>query len=875
MLACPFTMDETPELAQVGGKAMSLILMTRHGLPVPPGFVLSVAFFQPWLADIQNTLEWVQALNSSPKELRQNCDALKALCANLELDEVHKKVLANALAALKGNGQMMPLAVRSSSPEEDLEGASFAGGYETVLGVKEDGLEDAVRRAFTSCLDERIFVYKRERGFAVDQPRIAVIVQQQIAAEAAGVAFSLNPLNNCYDEAVVNANFGLGETVVSGAVTPDTFIVDKVSRAILERKTGNKETSVWLGADGGTYEEPSSSHARLCLSDAEVLELTDMLVNVEDHYQKPIDIEWAFAGGKLYLLQARPITAYVPLPEEMLTEPGEPRTLYIDYTLAKQGINYPLSVMGADCWERVQRAVMGADGLFGCGDGNGLMFTLGGRFYANLSATLRLQGKERTASQIRIQDMLSAEIIRDLDDSYIAQQVPGSLIGALLRMALSRVGTMLPALGAFLWPERQHRVLVEETQRLDRDLAEEAAKGHSPETLAQNAMGRFARYMNKVSLPVTVAAELARSKIRKLFAKERPEIRARIIHLERALPHNVTVEMGLAMYRLATFEEIKACHSAAEFTRRIRQRAFSTEFLRAWDRFMQAHGHRGSEDLDIASPRFYEVPADVYRQLRTMALNTDEETDPLATYERGAVERKETYDLLRQIVCSRGKRKASKFEKYYNVLVTFSGYREIHKYYIVRVVDMLRKKVLSAAHSLVEAGRLDYPEQVFDLTIKDLDRGVADPFLDLRALAEENTRFLKKIRHVRNFPRIIDSRGKILRPPRKGAKEGEMVGEPISPGVVRGKVKILSRPDEKTVLPGEILVARATDPGWTPLFLNAGGIVLEVGGVLQHGALVAREYCKPCVAGIENATTIFKDGQVVEMDGSNGVIRLM
>jgi len=188
---------------------------------------------------------------------------------------------------------------------------------------------------------------------------------------------------------------------------------------------------------------------------------------------------------------------------------------------------------------------------------------------------------------------------------------------------------------------------------------------------------------------------------------------------------------------------------------------------------------------------------------------------------------------------------------------------------------MFRRRVLAAAQPLLDAGRLDNLEQVFDLHMDDLKRGLADPCIDLRALAEKNTRFLKKLRQVRELPRIVDSRGKILRPPKKEAGEGELVGEPISPGLVRGKIKVLHEPDEKPVLPGEILVARATDPGWTPLFLNAGGIVLEVGGMLQHGALVAREYGKPCVTGIEHATSILKDGQVVEMDGLSGVVKIL
>ena len=228
MLVFPFTTDETPELVQVGGKAMSLIFMTQQGFPVPPGFVLTVAFFQSWLESIQQTPEWIRALNSPPKDLKQNCDAVKSLCIGLELDDMRKEALAKALEPLKTDDKALLVAVRSSSPEEDLEGLSFAGGYETTLGVTEETLEDALRRSFASCFDERVFRYKEEHGLAVDKPRIAVIVQKQIAAETSGVAFSLNPINNCYDEAVINANFGLGESVVTGMVSPDSFTVDKV-----------------------------------------------------------------------------------------------------------------------------------------------------------------------------------------------------------------------------------------------------------------------------------------------------------------------------------------------------------------------------------------------------------------------------------------------------------------------------------------------------------------------------------------------------------------------------------------------------------------------------------------------------------------------
>jgi pyruvate,water dikinase len=258
-----------------------------------------------------------------------------------------------------------------------------------------------------------------------------------------------------------------------------------------------------------------------------------------------------------------------------------------------------------------------------------------------------------------------------------------------------------------------------------------------------------------------------------------------------------------------------------------------------------------------------------------MAQNVDSKHNPQAIFEQAQAQREEAYRTLLQAAGKMGKRKAKRFKRNYDVLLEFGGYREKPKYYFVLVTDMLRRRVLAAARSLVDQGRLDQPQQAFDLKMDELDGGLADPGLDLSMLAGRNTQPLKKLRHVHDFPRIIDSRGKIMRPPRKEAGPGELVGESISPGVARGKVKVLHQPDEKPVLPGEILVTRATDPGWTPLFLNAAGIILEVGGMLQHGALVAREYGKPCVSGLVDATKSLQDGQVVEVDGGNGIVRLV
>jgi pyruvate,water dikinase len=804
---------------------------------------------------------------------------VKALCLGLELDATRQAALDQAVAALDTNGNSHVLAVRSSSPEEDLEELSFAGGYETVLGVGEEELVDAARRAFASAFDDRVLLYKQEHGLSVEQPRIAVIVQQQIAAETAGVAFSLNPLNNCYDETVINANFGLGESVVAGMVSPDSFVVDKASHTILERRMGQKKTSVWLSPDGGTHLEPSPSRAQFCLSDRQVMELVELMQRVEGHYRMPMDIEWAFAEGVLYLLQARPITAYVPLPEELLTAPGARKRLYLDLTLVKWGMHDPLSVMGMDYLALSNIAMLRITMGQGIGPDtvDQLRPTLGGRVYGNVSNSLKMQGMKRVISSFRVMDTGTADIIEAIDmEEYVAEKLPPAMRGLMFRMIGNNLGTLGQGLQALRNPARFKQRYLQAEDQLRRDLAQQAAAGQELTTreYAGRMMDTMIDYINTF-FAMLLASEIAKSGLKRLFKDQEPEIREQLIYLERALPNNITVEMGLALHRLSGYEEVRQCALREEFVHRLEQRDFYPEFLQAWDAFMEAHGFRTPMEMDPATPRFYEQPGQLFEQLQAMAQSSDTEHNPQAIFEQARAQREQAYETLLQVAQQKGKRKAKRFKKNYDILLEYGGYREKPKYFYVLITDLLRRRVLAAGQSLVQQGRLDQAQQAFDLHMDELDRGLADPDLDLRLLAQKNTQPLRRLRHVNDFPRVIDSRGRILRPPKREAGEGELAGEPISPGVVQGKVKVLHQPDEKPILPGEILVTRATDPGWTPLFLNAAGIVLEVGGMLQHGALVAREYGKPCVSGLVDATKILLDGQVVEVDGGNGIVRLV
>jgi pyruvate,water dikinase len=277
----------------------------------------------------------------------------------------------------------------------------------------------------------------------------------------------------------------------------------------------------------------------------------------------------------------------------------------------------------------------------------------------------------------------------------------------------------------------------------------------------------------------------------------------------------------------------------------------------------------------VATPRPNEQPALLFEQLKGMSLALEAQRGQKTVFEEAQSKREEAYQVLHELAQRKGKGKARALARHYKVLVTLGGYRETGKHYAIKVVDLFRKRVLEVAQTFVQAGRLDHLEQIFDLIVDDIDQTLVDTDLDLRALAQARRAPIDRIRKSHLVARVIDSRGRIYAPPRKESAAGELAGVSISPGVVRGRVKVLRHASEKPLLPGEILVARATDPGWTPLFIHAGGILLEIGGALQHGAVVAREYGIPCVSGLTGATELLRDGQLVEVDGTNGIVRIL
>lgn len=844
------------DIARVGGKAASLARLRDAGLPVPPGFALTVDFFAPWWAALRAHPAWAGL--SDLEQRPASCAALQEQALELPLSPEQQQ----AIAADDGSW-----AVRSSSPEEDLEGSSFAGGYHTVLGARPDALADAVRACFASALDLRVLTYKQQHGFEPLDPRIAVVVQQQIDATTAGVAFSVNPATNDYDECAIDAAPGLGESVVSGAVTPDHIVVDKVHNEVIAVTEGTWDHSLRLAEGGGTRRIEGPREHR-CLSSAEALAVAELTKRVERLFDDPVDIEWAYAGSTLYLLQARPITAWVPLPPSMISAPGARRRLYQDLGLSGGlTINAPISPLGESWMEQFSALLLGTyvgDLPWELTDEDNLWFLSGGRMYQDLSNILWVSTPWMLGRSQESIDTLVGRTLGAIDASrYRAAKRPRWLSPwwliayprALWR--LRRMGGR--ALSCALWPEAAKEQLDAELAAFSAEMAQ-----LSPDTPMDELAGQHGERVIRHVLEECMAALLVGLLGTRLIEAVLPRrLEAEASDLGRGFQGNDVVEMGLALHAIGPAMGEASPEDAAAAL--IEDRA-SPALAEAWARFVRRFGWRGPHEMDLASPRYGDAP-----ELALSQVARGPAFDPRDALSEARARREEAFQTVQQELWWPWRAIVGRA---YRWAEAFAGTRDTPKHQYLQFFHVLRRSLFAEGERLVAEGRLDRPEQITALRWEHVLEARSDPDLDLRWLAAQNRRFVDKLdRVVRAFPSVIDSRGRILRPPPGEERPGELRGMPVSPGVVRGPVRVLHRPEDGPLEPGDILVAHTTDPGWTPLFVNAGAVVLEVGGVLQHGAVVAREYGKPCVSGISQAITRLHDGELVEVDGSAGVVR--
>lgn len=876
-------------LGVAGGKAMNLGELTRASFPVPAGFCVTTRAYAQAArgSGIEVILE---AITKAPKDelvgdrLSDLAGRARAAILNAPVPaEIEGEVIA-AYRAL-GGGLSPEVAVRSSATAEDLPGASFAGQQDTYLNVVGEGaLIEALRRCWASLWTDRAVAYRTNNRIDHRGVELAVVVQRMVKASVAGVLFTANPVTGRRREAVIDASPGLGEAVVSGAVNPDHFEVQTETGEILVRRLGDKRLVIEAAPGGGTRRvtrEDASAH--FCVTDDEAREIARLGARVEAHYGAPQDIEWAIDEERsLRLLQARPITTLYPLPEGAAD--GDLH-VYFNANVA-QGVFQPLTPMGVQCMQLL--AAGGAEKiglpLADPESGPRSLVEAAHRLHIDIAGILRDPiGRSLVSFAFARMEARSAAAVKKIeDDPRLAVDR-----AALPRTALMFMGIMartrIPLMAALS--------LASPSKARDRVAAaalEGKAAGAVPrgagakeklsavERLLRGTPGRVLPTM----LPTFAAGFLAFMASKRLLVGLSTSVENDVVL--RALPHNPTTEMDLELFALS--ERFRGDEEASrllrgvapsELSARYRRGDLPTSVLAPLREFLDRYGHRGVAEIDVGVARWGEDPTHIFGSLANYLALDGGAIGPAAQFQRGEEEAAAMVEeLARRAGAKSGIRGA---------LVRFgltrtrelAGVREVPKFHFVEVLYRARGLLLEIADELCAAGRLAARDDIFMLRLNEVRRAIGGE--DARAIARERRASYTLEMSRKKLPRVYLSDG--TEPETIGRSnapnmEGNLIGTPASAGRVTARARVIMDPVGAVLLPGEVLVAPSTDPGWTPLFLTAAGLVMEMGGAMSHGSVVARECGIPAVVGVEHATTRIKTGDLLIVDGASGVVEI-
>ena len=798
--------------AIAGGKGANLGELVRAGFPVPEGFVVT-------------TEAYALAAASAGIDPGDAAAARERLLAT-GVPAVVVESIRDAYRALRAP----QVAVRSSATAEDLPEASFAGQQDTILSVAgEDAVVDAVRRCWASLWNERAVSYRRTHEVDESSVQLAVVVQRMVDAARAGVLFTADPVTGTRQRVAIDAVRGLADKLVSGEVTPDHFVVDARRGAVLERKGD-------------------------ALSDAQLVELASLAVRVERHYGTPQDIEWAIdRSGKIWLVQSRAITTLYPLPANLPDPDVDLRVLFS--ANVAQGVFQPITPMGLQTFRLLSSAFATLLGRPPADPDAGVAVVResGMRLWIDVTAALRdpatreLPGRALSVMEARSRDVLT----RLLADPRLApRRRSGWRTRLRVAAAVLRTGAPPVVLRALIDPERTRRHLLPELDAL----VNAPVGGTATATQRVAAFERLfldvpPRLFPKL-VSLAVAGFISYNFAGRVLgsAARRDELRTVL----RGLPFNPTTEMDLALWEVA---------------RRTRDDGGSE--ARALDTFLRRYGHRAVAEIDLGVPRWSEDPSHLRAAIASYRRIADEAQAPDTQFARGAREAEETIAALLARVHGPRRWLAQALLRRVRAL---AGLREMPKFQIIRVFARGREILAPVGSELAEAGRVARADDLWFLTLPELRRAIAGE--DMRALVvTRRAEYAREMRR-RRVPRILlsdgtDAEAAFTSPAAEGIR-----GTPASPGSATGRARVLLSPDRAQLEPGDVLVAPATDPGWTPLFLTARALVMEMGGMMSHGAVVAREYGIPAVVGVPDATLRIADGATVTVDGSAGLVSL-
>ncbi len=825
--------------ALVGGKGANLGELCRvDGIRVPPGFCVTTTAFRRALAgapSIAVLVDQLTRLDPEDHEARRGVSAeIRRSVEDLGVPDDVAEAVATSLARL---GENLEYAVRSSATAEDSPTASFAGQHDTYLKVSGTApILQHVSRCWASLFTERAVTYRLRNDIDHRKVSMAVVVQQMVSAEASGVLFTADPVSGNRKIVSVDASVGLGEELVSGLMNADVY---KVRGGEVVEKTVRQQPPV--------------------LTDAQVTRLAQLGRRIEGHFGRPQDIEWCLADDDFQIVQSRPITTVFPIPAVSDSE----NHVYLS-TGHQQMMTDAMKPLGLSMWQLT---------------GATTFHEAGGRLFVDVSGALASPaGRAGLLAMAGKSDPLTGDVLQTLIDRGFIPSLPNvnpapannaapapprpletdpAIVAELIATAKASNATLKADIQDKIGPALFDFILMD-VQELKRVIFD--PRSHQAIMASVDATWWLNERLEQWIGEKNAAHVLAQS-----------------------VPNNITSEMGLDLLRVA--DVIRPYPGVVAFLDQTKDEHFLNDLpsvvggreardaIQAW---LDKYGMRGVGEIDVTRPRWSERPTALIPLLLGNVRNFEPGAAE-AKFEQGlrAASNKEEDLLARVRALPDGEAKADEVKRAIDRLRTFAGYREYPKYFMVDRHFAYKQALLREADRLVHANVLRDREDIFYLTFQELYAVVRTNEADQRLIEQRKEAFTTY--ETLTPPRVLTSDGEMLNGiyRRGDLPPGALSGLAVSAGTAEGRARVVVDPSTAYLEPGDILVTRFTDPSWTPFFVAIAGLVTEVGGLMTHGAVIAREYGLPAVVGVGEATRLIRDGQLIRVDGTNGYVEFL
>jgi phosphoenolpyruvate synthase/pyruvate phosphate dikinase len=856
-------------VAVVGGKGANLGELSRiEGIHVPPGFCVTADVFQRVMAAVPPIEEQLGRLSRLGPE---NGEAIRTLSAEIrrtiEGVAIPDSVTAAIVSAMARIGDGAAYAVRSSATAEDLPTASFAGQQDTYLNVVGSAaILQQVSRCWASLFTERAVIYRMRNGFDHRQVHMAVVVQRMVFPHAAGVLFTADPVTSNRRVVSIEASFGLGETLVSGRVNADVYTVR--DGEVTSKAVGTKQLAIIASPSAGTVERTveRDRQEQAALTDAQVVQLAQLGRRIEAHFGRPQDVEWCLDDAGFQFVQSRAITTLFPIP----AVGDQENHVYVSVGHA-QMMTDAMKPLGISFWQMTTPRPM---------------YVAGGRLFVDVAL-----GLASPASRAGLLGVLGRgdPLIGDALETILERD---DFIPALPTVPVE-VPSAMPAAESLAPIETDPAVVTELIARgeasvaaLQRDIGTKSGPALLDFILGD--IGELKRILfDPRGHEVFMSAMEATWWLNEHLGDWLGEKNAADT-LTQSVPHNVTSEMGLALLDVA--DVIRPHPETVDFLQRaedersedegfvdeLRTLAGGDEARNAIRTFLDKYGMRCAGEIDITRPRWSERPTTLVPLILGNIKNFEAGAGA-RRFEQGRLEASvyEQEILARLRDLPEGERKVAETKQKIDRVRTFIGYREYPKYGMVSRYFLYKKALLEEAERLVQAEVLREKEDVYYLTFGEFHDVVRTSQVDDHLISQRKDAF--RSYQALTPPRVFTSEGEVVVGKYRGvdAPPGALVGLAVSAGTVEGRARVILDMAAADLGPGDILVTTYTDPSWTPVFVAITGLVTEVGGLMSHGAVIAREYGLPAVVGVENATRLIEDGQRLRINGSDGYVEIM